>query len=166
MADPPQSHAQWPAILGACAATLGVCLVLVGGAATMVLSPINAALADRQAGIADINLKMAPLLTLNTQQDANLRAAKAQHEADAEQIKTLQAEIDKKLDANVYDLFARTIGERITAAEKTISDASTETLHQVHDLENKIVSREENTVHWAATDALTLRVNELSKTCK
>ena len=78
----------------------------------------------------------------------------------------IQKTIDGKMDRNVFDLYAATNGARISALIETNNAAIAETLHQVHDLEAKIVSRDENTVHWAAVDALTLRVNELSEKCR
>jgi len=59
----------------------------------------------------------------------------------------------------------KSIEDRITSLIATDDAARNELLHQVHDLESKIVGREENTIHWEQINALTLRVNALSEHC-
>jgi hypothetical protein len=59
----------------------------------------------------------------------------------------------------------KSVDDRITALIDTDDKSRGETLHQVHDLEGKIVGREENTIHWEQINALTLRVNALSEHC-
>jgi hypothetical protein len=124
----------------------------MGGSA---LAPIESNITKIERRLDDIDVRMATLLTLN-----------AQVKAYDSQFTRLQVEIDEKLDRNVFDMSRGALADRIATLVATDDKAMDETLHQVHDLEERIVSREENVVHWNATDALALRVNALAERCK
>lgn len=124
----------------------------LGGAA---LIPIDQRLDKAESDAKDMRATLAPLLTLY-----------AQHKADEDRFTSFQIQIDEKLDKNVFEMSRNAIVDRIAALVVTDNKAMDETLHQVHDLEGRIVSREENVVHWNATDALALRVNALADRCK
>ena len=138
-------------MVGACAATLGLTLAIVGGVGNLTISPIEAHLNAIDRDTEKINLTMAPLLTLY-----------AQHKADEDRFTGFQTAIDKKMDANVQSVFADLITTRVAALVLTNDAALAEVREQIHALEAKIVSRDENVVHWNATDALALRVNGLA----
>lgn len=140
-------------VTGATAFIAAIGLVwTLGGAA---LAPIDQRLDKIEVDSKDMRTTLTPLLTLY-----------AQHQADEDRFTNFQIQIDGKLDKNVFDMSRNSIIDRIAALVVTDNKAMDETLHQVHDLESKIVSREENVVHWNATDALTLRVNALAERCK
>lgn len=115
------------------------------------MTPLEDRLGSVDKHLDKIDTTMAPLLTLY-----------AQHKADEDRFTSFQIQIDQKLDKNVFEVSRNANIDRISALVVTDNKAMDEILHQVHDLENKIVSREENVVHWNATDALALRVNALA----
>jgi hypothetical protein len=82
------------------------------------------------------------------------------------EIKGLVARIEKleneKVAKETLTALNTSISDRITQLAHDHDGSLAEALHQVHDLESKIVSRDENMVHWSATDALALRVATLS----
>jgi hypothetical protein len=141
-------------MLGFCVTTLVTAVGLIGSYVTIVLAPQIQAIKDLKDDSRDIRLTMAPLLTLY-----------AQHKSDEDRFLSFQTQIDKKLDSNIHDLFATSTNDRLNTLVITDDKSRDEILHQVHDLENKIVSREENTIHWRTVDALVLRVNALAEKC-
>jgi hypothetical protein len=139
-------------IIGACVTTFMASVSLVGSYVTIILNPINQDILELKRDIANINTTMAPLLTLY-----------AQHKSDEERFTSFQSQIDTKMDKNVHEVFATMLTTRLDSLVLTDTERVNEIQHQVHDLESSIVSRQENTVHWAATDALALRVNALGE---
>jgi hypothetical protein len=132
----------WPAA-GAAAALIAVVLTIVGGVGSIILGNLNARIDDLKSASADLNIRMAPLLTLY-----------AQHQSDKEQAASMLIAIDRKLNVDLF------------AAFKVSEDArNAEMVAQVHRLEDTIVTRAENQVHWGLADALTIRVNDLAKSC-
>jgi hypothetical protein len=150
VADRPAGTSFW-SILGSCAATLGVALAVFAGVGGLTMGPVDSELIALHRQIDRIDVTMAPLLTLY-----------AQHKSDEDRFTSFQIQIDQKLDKNVFEMSRTSIADRIGELVATDNKAMDEALHQVHDLEGKIVSREENVVHWNATDALALRVNTLA----
>jgi hypothetical protein len=143
----------WPAV-GAAAALVAVVLTIVGGVGSIILGNLNARLEDSKAANADLNLRMAPLLTLY-----------AQHQSDKEQAASMVVAIDGKVGLAEYRGFDRMISDRLTAAEASSAARNEEVVQQLHRLEDTLVTRAENQVHWGIVDALTIRVNDLAKSC-
>lgn len=130
--------------------------MILGGMGWIIITGLQKDLSERKEDVDKINRDMAPLLTLY-----------AQHKSDEDRFNSFQTQIDGKLNTGIFTVSDKATADRITALELSDASASVEALHQLHSLEEKIVSREENVVHWAATDALTLRVNSLAdKMCK
>lgn len=138
-------------MLGFSLTTLALAIGLIGGYVTIILTPVNASISELKADVRDMNTTLAPLLTLY-----------AQHKSDEGLFSSLQSQLDKKLEKEVFATSHDALEDRVSALISTNNAALAEISHQVHDLEAKIVSREENTVHWNATEALALRVNALS----
>ena len=125
-------------MVGACATTLAVALVIAGGVGNLTVSPIDSHLTAVDHEIEKINLTMAPLLTLY-----------AQHTSDLQVISGMQKQLDAKLDSNVYDVSNKAVEKEIAENNIIFSKTLEEITHQVHTLEDKIVSRAENSEHWA-----------------
>jgi hypothetical protein len=143
-------------MVGACSATLAVALAVFAGVGSLTLTPIAEHLAALDRADEKINLTMAPLLTLY-----------AQHKADEDRFVGFQIAIDGKLGKDVFEMSRNGLVARIDTLVSTDDKARDEVLAQVHRLEDTIVTRQENVVHWNATDALALRVNELAgRQCK
>ena len=138
-------------ILVACATTGAVVGGMFWGLLQLTIGPIKDDLAQAHREIDKINLTMSPLLTLY-----------AQHAADEDKFISLQKQLDGKLDLNVHNSIAESEKQARAALVETSNKALDEISHQVHDLETKIVSREENVVHWDATNRLEMRLNQLA----
>jgi hypothetical protein len=114
----------------------------MGGSA---LAPIENNIIKIEKRLDDIDVRMATLLTL----DAQVKAYDSQ-------FARLQVEIDEKLNRDVFDVSRTSILQRID-----------ELTNRQGIIESKLVPREENALHWLASDALTLRVNALAdRQCK
>jgi predicted nucleic acid-binding Zn-ribbon protein len=137
----------WPAI-GAFFVALG----LIGSMLVFVLKPYGDGLDRHAKEIEKLSDDMAPLKTLY-----------AQHISDLQVIKTMQDDIQRKLDASMFD-------QNKEAIQRQLS----EIIQQIHKLEEDIVTRPDNQTHWEGTDAkiasvvseleaLRLRVEHLSE---
>ena len=149
MADAPASFWQ---VVGALASGMTAVLAVVGGVGGIIIGNQEREIADIKGSIADLTVRMAPLLTLY-----------AQHESDKEQASEIQREIEGKVEREVFVTFDRLITGRVTEMEASSAARNGEIVDQLHKLENDIVTRAENMVHWQSIDALTLRVNDLSR---
>jgi hypothetical protein len=144
MNAPPRSTVSlWPAV-GAAAAIASVLLAIIGGVGSIILGNLDAQINDLKLANIDLNLRMAPLLTLY-----------AQHTSDKEQAASMVIQIDRKVNADLFVAYAESATAR-----------NAEIVQQIRRLEDTIVTRAETEVHWARDNALELRVNDLSKTCK
>lgn len=133
------------AMLGFCVASISVSASLIGGIGSIVFSGLNQQITDLKADNKDMHLTLATLLTLNAQVKAY----------DAQFTRT-QLDLNGKLDRDVFDTSRSSILQRIE-----------ELTNRQGVIESKLVPREENALHWLASDALTLRVNALSdRQCK
>lgn len=133
---------------------VGVMLIIVGGVGKLVLDPRYEFERNTREELKELNIKMAPLLTLA-----------AQIKSDDQNFDRIQRELGTKVEYNVYNT-------EVAAQNKQIEDNKTSTLraaeelsHQVHVLEDKIVYRDENVQHWndiaARITALETRLNAL-----
>jgi len=142
-------------ILVACATTGAVVGGMFWGLLQLTIGPIREHqqddLAQAHKEIDKINLTMSPLLTLY-----------AQHAADEEKFQSLQKQLDGKLDLNVHNGLAEAEKQDRATLLDTTNKTLDEIRHQIHELENKIVSREENVVHWDYTARLEARLNQLA----
>ena len=146
-----RSESSFWTILAACATTFFGVTALVGVVGKLVIDPITEQIIEIKQDLREIRVTMAPLLTLY-----------AQHKSDDERFLSLQTQIDTKQDKTVFDASYKSLAERIASLVITDDKSRDEILGQLHRLEDTIVTRQENAVHWGQTDALVLRVNALA----
>ncbi len=148
----PSSPATFWQVWQAVASGMTAVVAVVGGVGGIIIGNEQSEIADLKAAVLDLNVRMAPLLTLY-----------AQHASDAQLAAGMQKEIERKVDREVFVTFDRLISGRVTESDASAAARNGEVVDQLHKLENDIVTRAENMVHWQVVDALTLRVNDLSK---
>lgn len=151
----PPTPLAWPQIIGtfttAVMGAVGIMTIL----GTLTLDPIRTFESDTKEHLREIDVRMAPLLTLA-----------AQIKSDDAAFARLQAEVDAKLDTSAHVAYLQSTAKEIDDNKNSALRTNEEISHQVHDLESKIVSRDENTEHWIDINAritnLENRLNALS----
>lgn len=145
--------------------SVGVFVVTAGLLGTWVnqrVSPIEARIdaIDRRLDLMD--QKMTPILTLE-----------AQHNSDSSIMGSMQKEIENKVNSELFGTFRDTTIKQMETDKNNLLRLMDEISHQVHSLEGKIVSRDENKEHWDAEmsaredlnkrlDYLNTRINSLT----
>jgi len=151
---PPLFPSQWPQIVGTFLSAVGVTLSIVAYIGGLQLAPISAFEADAKEHFKETDLRMAPLLTLA-----------AQIKSDDQNFERIQRELGEKTDRSVYLTEQAAQSKQIDDNKASTLRAAEELSHQVHDLEAKIVSRDENTQHWndinARIGTIEIRINAL-----
>lgn len=149
MATDPQIRAQ----VGTFLSSVTVVLIICGGVGGLILSPIYTFEADIKRQIKDesdnvkeqikeINLRMAPLLTLA-----------AQVKSDDQNFARIDGILGEKTDKNVYSAGLLTIAKEMEDNKTSTLRAAEELNHQVHALEDKILSRTDVMQHLADISA-------------
>jgi hypothetical protein len=128
--------------VGTFIAAVAVALTVVGGVGRLVLAPIDEFQIDTKDAIRQINLTMVPLLALA-----------AQIKEDDHAFARIQIELDGKADKDVIAAALASIAKETDDNKTSTLRAAEEVVHQVHDLEANIVTRNENAEHWAEIDS-------------
>ena len=152
MADDRAPSSVWTG-LGPSVAVATFVLSVVGSIGGIIIGNLEREIGDLKGSVADLNVRMAPLLTLY-----------AQHNSDKVQSDAMKVSIDDKVGLPEYRAFDRMITERITALDATDTARNAEIRDQVHRLEENIVPRSEDTFHWDTVTALALKVDNMNKT--